>query len=70
MDKKERYIQVGVTALRAPGTHEFLPAVPLYIRAEDAAPGETERLTEDIGKIFAEKMRGYVDACKAAGVAI
>ena len=29
------YIQVGVTAMRDPITGDFLPSVPLYIRAED-----------------------------------
>ena len=30
------YVQIGVTALRTPGG-DFLPSVPLYARAEDAA---------------------------------
>ena len=30
------YIQIGVTALRTPGG-DFLPSVPLYAKAEDAA---------------------------------
>ena len=29
------FIEVGVTAMRDPTTGNFLPAVPLYIRAED-----------------------------------
>lgn len=29
------FIQIGQTAIRDPITGEFLPAVPLYIRAED-----------------------------------
>lgn len=34
MAKQEKYIQVGVTAMRDPATGEFLPAVPLYIKAD------------------------------------
>ena len=45
----EKYIQVGVTALRNPATGEFLPAVPLYIKAEDSAEAAEEKLIEDIG---------------------
>ena len=33
----KEYIQVGYTALRRPGTGEFLPAVKLYIEADDEA---------------------------------
>ena len=39
--KKEEFIQIGYTALRNPATGEFLPAVPLYIKADnDAAEAE------------------------------
>lgn len=31
----DKYIQIGVTALRDHATGNFLPAVPLYIKAED-----------------------------------
>ena len=37
MAKQEKFIQIGVTALRDPATGDFLPAVPLYIKAEDGA---------------------------------
>lgn len=39
----EGFVQVGVTALRDPVTLEFLPAVPLYVAAEDVerlGPGQ------------------------------
>ena len=55
MAKQEKYIQVGVTAMRDPATGEFLPAVPLYIKAEDGAEAGEEKLIEDIGKLLAEK---------------
>ena len=52
MAKQERFIQVGVTALRDPATGDFLPAVPLYIKAEDGAEEAEEDLIEDIGKLL------------------
>ena len=70
MPKQEKYIQVGVTALRDPATGEFLPAVPLYIKAEDGAEEAEEKLIEDIGKLMAERIRRYKAACKATNVSI
>ena len=70
MPKQEKYIQVGLTALRDPATGEFLPAVPLYIKAEDGAEEAEEKLIEDIGKLMAERIRRYKAACKAANVSI
>ena len=65
----EHYEQIGVTALRDPATGEFLPAVPLYIKV---SPGEIDPKTgltkaealalDDISKIFADKMKQYIDA--------
>ena len=55
----EKYSQVGLTALRDPTTREFLTPVPLYIKATAEAEESVERLTRDIGKIFAEKMKRY-----------
>ncbi len=70
MPKQEKYIQVGVTALRDPATGEFLPAVPLYIKAEDGAEEAEEKLIADIGKLMAERIRRYKAACEAAGVSM
>lgn len=70
MAKQERFIQVGVTALRDPATGDFLPAVPLYVKAEDGAEEAEEKLTQDIGKLLAERMRRYEAACQAVGVAV
>lgn len=69
--KKETFVQIGVTALRAPdGT--FLPSVPLYVKAapEDVAPdgrytGGDETL-RGVAEIFADKYRQYIDGQKAA----
>lgn len=68
-EKEEKYIQVGVTALRRPDGG-FLPAVPLYIKAEDGAEEAEEALIDDIGHLLALRMKAYVDGCKAAGVPV
>lgn len=70
MAQEERYIQVGVTALRDPATGGYLPAVPLYIRAEEGAEEAEERLITDLGRLMADRMRRYKEGCKAAGVSI
>ena len=65
----EKYIQVGFTALRGPDGG-YLPAVPLYIKAEGDAPEAEEKLIEDLGTLFAQRIKAYKDGCKAAGVAL
>lgn len=55
-------VQVGTAALRNPATGEFLPSVPVYIEATPAAVESEERLEINIGKVFAEKFKQYVDA--------
>lgn len=57
----QRFIQIGTTAARDPKTGEFLPAVPIY---EEATPELEEAETaafEDVGKLFAGKMKQYID---------
>lgn len=57
----QRFIQIGTTAARDPKTGEFLPAVPIY---EEATPELEQAETaafEDIGKLFAGKMKQYID---------
>ncbi len=66
--EKPEYIQIGYTALRDPKTGGYLPAVPLYIEADDSARAAEANLVEDIGKLLADRMRRYQEACKAAGV--
>lgn len=68
--KDQSFIQVGFTATRDPWTGEFLPSMPLYIKATDQANEAAQGLTEDIGKILAGKMKQYIDGCRAAGVAV
>lgn len=70
MAKQERFIQIGVTALRNPANGEFLPAVPLYIKAEDGAEEAEEKLVQDIGKLLAQRMRQYKEKCEAEGIAV
>ena len=57
----QKFIQIGTTAARDPKTGEFLKAVPLY---EEATPElqQTETAAfEDVGKLFAGKMKQYID---------
>lgn len=68
--KKETFIQVGFTALRDPASGGYLPAVPLYIRAEDGAAEAEQGLIEDIGNLLARRMKAYMDGCKEAGAAL
>lgn len=58
----QKFIQVGFTALRDPATGGFLPAVPLYIEATEEATAAEDAMIQDIGKVFAEKMKQYIDA--------
>lgn len=54
------YIQVGVTALRAPDG-SFLPAVPLYIKATPETKAAEEALTQDITGVLAQRMKTYME---------
>lgn len=67
---REKYIQIGVTALRNPATGEYLPAVPLYIKAEGDAPEAEEKLIEDVGNLLAHRIKAYMDGCREAGVSL
>lgn len=69
-EKKEEFIQIGYTALRDPATGEFLPAVPLYIKADDGAAEAEQKIIDDIGNLFALRMKAYMDGCKEAGVEV
>ena len=66
----EQYIQIGVTALRDPATGDFLPAVPLYIKAEGRAAEEEQRLIDGIGDLLAKRIKAYMDGCNEAGVSV
>lgn len=66
----DKFIEVGVTALRDPATGGYLPAVPLYIKAEDGAEEAEQRLISDLGNLFAHQMKAYIEGCKEAGVEV
>ena len=70
MLNQERFIQVGVTALRDPLTGGYLPSVPLYIEATDQAVVAENGLLDDIGGVLARKYKEYLDGCKKAGCAV
>lgn len=63
------FIQVGFTAMRDPATGAFLPSVPLYIEATEGAQKDDAALTDDIAKLFAQKMKQYMDATGEAAQA-
>lgn len=56
----EVFIQVGVTALRSP-TGDFLPAVPLYIKADKLKQSglsqPEEKLLRDVSGVFTDKFK-------------
>lgn len=70
MLNQERFIQVGVTALRDPLTGGFLPSVPIYIEATDQAVVAENGLLDNIGGVLAQKFKEYMDGCKKAEVAL
>ena len=70
MAKQEKYMQIGVAALRNPATGEFYPSFPLFMRKSDEAISSRERAIQGIAQIFADKIRQYEAECKRAGVAI
>ena len=57
----DRYIQIGVTALRDPATGEFLPATPLYIKETPEAIKSQDDMIEDFGRLMAAQMRTYIE---------
>jgi len=69
-EKKEEYIQIGYTALRDPKTGDYLPAVPLYIKAEGDAGEAEQKVIDDIGNLLARRMKAYVDGCREAGAEV
>lgn len=66
----EKFVQVGVTAMRDPATGNFLPAVPLFVRKSDVEPEAEEKLIEDIGRLLALRIRDYEKGCARAGVPV
>ena len=60
-----KYVQMGVTALRDPVTGEFLPAVPLFIREEDAKRPEMPRSDGGLMAELSKKMKEYATGAAA-----
>lgn len=68
VQQAEHFAQIGITALRDPKTGDFLPAVPLYIKVSSDEINPKTGMTkaeefalEDVGKVFADKMKQYID---------
>lgn len=68
--ESEKLIEVGFTAARHPATREFLPAVKMYILAEDAGEEDEQKLIDDIGHLLALRIKAYEEGCRDAGVAV
>jgi hypothetical protein len=65
---KERFVQIGTTALRDRATGGFLPSIPLFVRVEDVGgvgesglPSAEEKALREVGAIFAKNMKKYID---------
>ena len=52
------FVQIGQTALRDPVTGDFLPAVPLYVRADDRGM-VAKTFDGDLKALLAGKMEQY-----------
>lgn len=66
----DRYIEIGMTALRDPATGAFEEPVPLFIRASGKADTEEQKMIDGIGNVLADMMKRYVSGCRKAGVAV
>lgn len=75
MQEKVVMVQVGTAALRAPDG-SFLPAVPLYIKDEDANAinphtgnkAKEDYYIQDISQDLAAMYKKYIDGVKKAGL--
>ncbi len=59
--QEPRFIQIGTTAARDPVTGEFLPSEPIYAEVMPEIEEAAATTFRNVGKLFAEKMRQYVD---------
>ena len=59
--EEKRYIQIGQTAARDPDGN-FLPAVPVFAEVTPETEARESRMIEDVGQLFARKMKSYIDA--------
>ena len=58
------YIQVGATAMRDPITGDFLPSVPLYVRADDQKTVDAPVFDDAAIRMLADKWKQYVQASR------
>lgn len=65
MKNEDGYIQVGVTALRDPATGDFLPEVPLYVKADEETEEDVQGLIEDLENLFRIRMDMYARATES-----
>lgn len=70
MAEKERFIQVGFTAMRDPKTGDYHTAVPLYVKATEGTEEAEQALINDLGRLFADRIRRYRERCEAEGVTV
>lgn len=63
------FVQIGVTALKEPGTGKYMPAVPLYVKESDVAKFEMPGLLDDFARLLAHRYKAYEDGCAEAGIA-
>ena len=65
MTPRPDFIQIGTTALRDPGTGEFLPSVPLYVKVSDSAKVDAVVINGDeLARTLADKFGQYVRETK------
>ena len=65
MTQSPDFIQIGTTAMRDPGTGEFLPSVPLYVKVGDAAKVDAVVINgSELARTLADRFGQYVRETK------
>lgn len=67
---KEEFMEIGVVSLRDPVTRDFGEPFPLYMKATDAAIASREKVIQQLGRLFADKIREYEQKCREAGAPV
>ena len=55
-----RYLQIGTIAARDPETGEFLQSIPIFREIPEGSAAASTA-TNDVARLFAEKMKQYID---------
>ena len=63
---KSKFIQVGQIAARDPAGN-FLPAIPIFKEETESTSATEAAAITEIGKVFAGKMRLYLQSVKSSG---